>query len=104
MARIFSRFALVILALGAPSQLQAQSSESSLEKKIDALFSDLTSPDLPGLVVLVRQNGKTVFERGYGVRDLRTKSKIDAHTNFRLASFTKQFTAMAIINADRNLP
>jgi CubicO group peptidase (beta-lactamase class C family) len=96
-ARIFSRFALVILALGAPSQLQAQSSESSLEKKIDALFSDLTSPDLPGLVVLVRQNGKTVFERGYGVRDLRTKSRIDAQANFRLASFTKQFTAMAIM-------
>jgi len=32
------------------------------------------------------------------IRDsLRTKSQIDAHTNFRLASFTKQFTAMAIM-------
>jgi CubicO group peptidase (beta-lactamase class C family) len=31
------------------------------------------------------------------VRDLRSKVKIDAHTNFRLASFTKQFTAMAIM-------
>lgn len=56
----------------------------------------MTSPDAPGLAVLVRQNGKTIFEHGYGVRDLRTKSEIDARTNFRLASFTKQFTAMAI--------
>ncbi|HZC34831.1 MAG TPA: serine hydrolase domain-containing protein, partial [Chthoniobacterales bacterium] len=31
------------------------------------------------------------------VIDLRTKTKIDAQTNFRLASFTKQFTAMGIM-------
>jgi len=68
-----------------------------MEKKMDALFSGLTSPDAPGLAVLVGQNGKTLFERGYGVTDLRTKTKIDTHTNFRLASFTKQFTAMAIM-------
>ena len=97
MARIFFCFALFLLALGAPSQSQAQSSESLLEKKLDALFSGVTSPDLPGLAVLVRQNGRTLFERGYGVRDLRSKLKIDAHTNFRLASFTKQFTAIAIM-------
>jgi len=96
-ARIFLCFAMVLLALGAPGQSQAQSPESSAERKIDALFSGVTSPDAPGLAVLVRQNGKTIFERGYGVRDLRTKSRIDAHTNFRLASFTKQFTAMAIM-------
>lgn len=68
-----------------------------MEKKIDAVFSGVTSPDAPGLAVLVRQNGKTLFEHGYGVTDLRKKTKIDAHANFRLASFTKQFTAMAIL-------
>jgi len=64
---------------------------------MDVIFSAVTSPDAPGLAVLVRQNGKTLFERGYGVTDLRAKTKIDAHTNFRLASFTKQFTATAIV-------
>lgn len=97
MARIFFCLALVLLALGVPSQSQAQWSEGSREKQIDALFSGVTSPDSPGVAVLVRQNGKTLFEGVYGVRDLRTKSKIDAHTNFRLASFTKQFTAVAIM-------
>lgn len=97
MARTLLCFAVVFLALSVPSEAQLQSSESSAEKKLDALFSSVTSPDLPGLAALVRQNGKTIFERGYGVRDLRTKSKIDAHTNFRLASFTKQFTDMAIM-------
>ncbi len=97
MARIFFCFALALLTLSTAGKSQAQSSEPSQEKKLDALFSGVTLPDSPGLAVLVRQNGKTIFERGYGVRDLRTKSKIDAHTNFRLASFTKQFTAMAIM-------
>ena len=97
MARIFFCVALVFLALGAPSPSQPQLPENSREKKIDAIFSGVTSPDEPGLVVLVRQNGKTIFEHVYGVRDLRTKSKIDVRTNFRLASFTKQFTAMAIM-------
>ena len=40
-------------------------------------------------------SGRDVYRRGFGVRDLRSKAPIDAATNFRLASFTKQFTAMA---------
>ena len=51
----------------------------------------------PGAAVLVRKNGHTVFTGGYGVADLHTLKKIDARTNFRLASFSKQFTAMAIM-------
>jgi CubicO group peptidase (beta-lactamase class C family) len=51
----------------------------------------------PGLAVLVRQDGKTVFSRGYGVRDLRSRERIDPATNFRLASVTKAFTAMAVM-------
>jgi CubicO group peptidase (beta-lactamase class C family) len=63
--------------------------------EIDSLFAPLTDEHSPGLAVLVRQDGRTVFARGYGVRSLRTLATIDAKTDFRLASFTKQFTAMA---------
>jgi CubicO group peptidase (beta-lactamase class C family) len=65
--------------------------------KLDAIFAPLATDKTPGLAVLVRQNGHTTFERGYGVRDLRSNAKIDAQTDFRLASFTKQFTAIAIM-------
>jgi CubicO group peptidase (beta-lactamase class C family) len=88
---------LVVFALATARHTQAQTSEAPMEKRIDAVFSGVTSRDAPGLAVLARQNGKTMFEHGYGVRDLRTKTRIDARTNFRLASFTKQFTAMAIM-------
>jgi CubicO group peptidase (beta-lactamase class C family) len=91
----FSILALLLLAHA--GAIQTQSPETAIAAKIDALFSGLSSSDAPGFAVLVRKDGHTVFERGYGLRDLRTKAKIDARTNFRLASFTKQFTAMAIM-------
>src|SRR5580693_998195 len=64
--------------------------------QIDKLFASIDSKS-PGAAVLVIQNGQTVFQRGYGLTDLRTLHKIDLQTNFRLASVTKQFTAMAIM-------
>lgn len=97
MNRVFLGSVLVLSALGVAGALGEQTSPASVEKKLDELFSAVTSPDAPGLAVAVRQNGKTVFERGYGVGDLRSKVRVDARANFRLASFTKQFTAMAIM-------
>jgi CubicO group peptidase (beta-lactamase class C family) len=64
---------------------------------IDSIFAPLVDANSPGLAVLVRQEGQNIFERGYGVRDLRTFAKIDSQTNFRLASLSKQFTAMSIM-------
>ncbi len=94
------RLALMVFALALfspPHEARAQAPTSSTGKQIDAIFSAVTQPHAPGLAVLVRKDGPILFEKGYGVRDLRTGAKIDQHTNFRLASFTKQFTAMAIM-------
>ena len=63
--------ALAFLCLAA-TPAPAQSITHSEPQRIDAIFSAVTSPDTPGLAVLVRRNAKTVFERGYGTRDLRT--------------------------------
>lgn len=66
-------------------------------EQIDRIFAGIDSPRAPGAAVLVLKNGHVVFERGYGVADLHSFHKIDTHANFRLASCTKQFTAMAIM-------
>jgi CubicO group peptidase (beta-lactamase class C family) len=65
--------------------------------RVDLIFSSLANGKSPGMAVLVRLNGKTMMQRGYGVRDLRSMTPIDSQTDFRLASFTKQFTAMAVM-------
>jgi CubicO group peptidase (beta-lactamase class C family) len=95
------RFAATLLAWAlacSASTAHAQASSS----QIDVIFASLQSSNAPGAAALVVRNGRVVFRRGYGVTDLRTQTagtpkKIDAHTNFRLASFTKQFTATCIM-------
>lgn len=64
---------------------------------IKTLFSGLISDRDPGAAVAVVKDGVVVLESGYGITDLRTRRRIDARTNFRLASVTKQFTAAAVM-------
>ncbi|HEY2820089.1 MAG TPA: serine hydrolase domain-containing protein [Candidatus Acidoferrum sp.] len=71
--------------------------EAQMIPKIGAIFAPLSDARSPGVAVLVRRGGRTIFQHGYGVRDLRSLAAIDAETNFRLASCTKQFAAMAIM-------
>src|ERR1700722_2006418 len=75
------------------TQISARVSPGS----IDAAFNSLKSTVAPGAAVLVVRNGQVAFRHGYGVTDLRTRQPIEPSTNFRLASFTKQFTATAIM-------
>ena len=86
-----------VFFLIAVSLLSSQSFAQKLSEEMDHAFSGIAGRGDPGCALLVKHNDQIVFEKGYGVRDLRSKTKIDAQTNFRLASFTKQFTAMAIM-------
>jgi CubicO group peptidase (beta-lactamase class C family) len=90
--------AVLILFLIAPlSRPLALASGEPSAQQIDAIFTAVTSAREAGMAVLVRKGGTTVFERGYGLRDLRSGLPIDETTDLRLASFTKQFTAMAVM-------
>jgi CubicO group peptidase (beta-lactamase class C family) len=94
------RHAATLLAFGAVIPIaaaQQPSNSSSMQNKMDAIFAPLVDGHSPGVAVLVVKNGKTPFERGFGLRDLNASAKIDEHTNFRLASCSKQFTAIAIM-------
>ena len=87
----------VMCALTFPVIRKARLAEERGMAKLEAIFAPFNDAKSPGIAVLVRKNGRTVFERGYGARDLRSFAAIDPQTNFRLASCTKQFTAMAIM-------
>jgi CubicO group peptidase (beta-lactamase class C family) len=87
----------LVCALALPLAAGSAFAQPPTSRQLDAIFAPLADGKSPGLAVLVRKDGRTVFQRGYGVRDLRSLRKIDAVTDFRLASFTKQFTAMAVM-------
>jgi CubicO group peptidase (beta-lactamase class C family) len=87
----------VCILLAAILTLAGPPSDGTLPAHVDLIFASVVQPNDPGAAVLVKKDSKILFEKGYGVRDLRSHAKIDPETNFRLASFTKQFTAMAIM-------
>lgn len=66
-------------------------------EKADALLSGLIETNDPGVVVLVAENGKILFEKGYGLADLEHHVPVTPQTTFRIGSITKQFTASAIL-------
>ena len=51
---------------------------------------------VPGLAVAVVKDGKVIFSRGYGVRELGTANKIDSQTIFACASTSKAMTAVCM--------
>jgi CubicO group peptidase (beta-lactamase class C family) len=65
------------------------------EAFVDSVFADFNTPGTPGAAVLVAMDGRILVSKGYGLADLDARTPITPHTNFRLASVTKQFTAMA---------
>ncbi len=64
---------------------------------IDQLCTAYAGKNTPGAAVMIIENGKAVFKKAYGLADLEEKTRITTKTNFRLASVTKQFTAMCIM-------
>jgi len=72
------------------------------ERKVDAILAAYNSNKNPGASVLVYQNDKILFQKGYGVKSAEGNDKITPTTNFRLASLTKQFTAMSVLLLVKN--
>ena len=65
---------------------------------IDAAVRGLgVKDDAPGLGVVVIQNGRVVFKKGYGLANVEKKTPITHETTFELASVSKAFTSMAIM-------
>ncbi len=67
-------------------------------------MEEYSPPDAPGAAVLVMKNDSIVFKKAYGLADLESRQPVTTTTNFRLASVTKEFTAMCImVLAERRL-
>lgn len=65
--------------------------------EIDSLVErTLKTFDVPGIAVAIVKDNKIIHAKGYGVRSLNTKQKVDENTLFGIASNSKAFTAAAL--------
>ena len=92
--RILNRFVFFIFLIPAFITLNGQAITSS---QIDSLVEKtMKTFDVPGIAVAVVKNDKVIHSKGYGVRSLNTKLKMDANTLFGIASNSKAFTSAAL--------
>jgi CubicO group peptidase (beta-lactamase class C family) len=64
---------------------------------VDSLFSAYSGSTVPGASVVVIADGRVVLRRAYGMADLERRVTATPETDYRLASVSKQFTAMAVM-------
>lgn len=78
------------------------SATAQLRERLDSLMRATTQANQPGSALLVVLNGQEVYRKGHGLANVDTKSLITPSTNFRMASVTKQFTAMGVLLLEKD--
>lgn len=85
-----------LLAIGVSAQKVRGAHD--LKQQVDAIFEKVyADPSQPGAAVLIKQGNKTLYERCYGKADLETGADVTPTTNFCIASVSKQFSAVALL-------
>ena len=85
------------LAIFVASSAGAQAPAASLEAEMDSYVAKAVRDwHVAGLSIAVVKDGRIVFAKGYGVRELGKPAPVDTSTMFAIASTTKAMTAAAI--------
>lgn len=89
-----THFCLVFgLMFGSPSI----SADGPNAKSIDAVVANAMELfQVPGMTVSVVHKGEVVYSKGYGVREIGRKDRVDGDTLFQIASVSKAFTAASL--------
>ena len=66
------------------------------QSAIDALFRDYAGA-VPGASVIVMRDGRVLYAHAYGLANLNPPTPATPATDYRLASLTKEFTALSIM-------
>jgi CubicO group peptidase (beta-lactamase class C family) len=97
MRRIFLAAATVLLAIAPALAQRARQEAAGQRRLVDSLFADYAAPGAPGASVVVVKDGRVVLRRAFGLANLDPSTAATSRTDYRLASLTKQFTAMAVM-------
>ena len=88
---------LACAALALPAQAQSDA-RAVAYAAIDPVFEAfMHERNVPGMVYGVVVGGKLAYVRALGVQDLKTNTPVTSDTVFRIASMSKNFTALAAL-------
>ncbi|HET6252804.1 MAG TPA: serine hydrolase domain-containing protein [Puia sp.] len=81
--------------------IQPSSAQSQLNTRLDSFFHTLPS-NQPGIALSIQKHGVIIYQNTAGLAGQNSATPLDSTSNFRMASVTKQFTAMAILLLERD--
>lgn len=87
----------LIFLTGAAVSLCLSSCKDEVSSAIDSVCRDYFPDGEPGAAVLVMSGDRIIFDKGYGISDIDTKEAVSGETMFNVASISKQFTSVAIL-------
>ena len=79
------------------SLLFAAACSPRVERRLDEVCRAAFPEGEPGAAVLIMKGDNILYDKGFGLADLETKVPIDGNTSFNIASVSKQFTSVAVL-------
>jgi CubicO group peptidase (beta-lactamase class C family) len=76
--------------------LPANAVDNAVSKLDDMADELMKKSGIPGMAVAVVHGGKTVYAKGFGVKDVRSGDKVDPYTVFQLASVSKSLGSTVV--------
>jgi CubicO group peptidase (beta-lactamase class C family) len=102
----FSAVGFTVAAFVVPVRAQEKAAEKPLSERLatlDKAFEERRAKGgVPGASLVIVQDGKVVWSKGYGYRDVANKKPVTPDTLFAIGSSTKAFTALAVVLAQED--
>ncbi|MBA7546086.1 D-aminopeptidase [subsurface metagenome] len=83
-------FLLIFIAIGF---IHGQLSSREVDHLVEDAMEKFT---VAGVAIGIVKDGEIIHTRGYGVKSVETKKRVDEHTSFAIASNSKAFTSCAL--------
>ena len=95
---MMKKFLVLVLLLMSINAASGNNMNEELTRRIDAVFDAVyNNPNEPGAAVFIMQGGDTLYSRCFGLADMTTREPVSFETNFCIASVSKQFSAVALL-------
>jgi len=96
LVRKLLRFSILTVLAAGLFPIATADTKGNLDGFDDFMAKAMTEFKVPGAAVAVVKDGKIVFAKGYGYRDVSRKLPVMGATLFPIASITKSFTVTAL--------
>ena len=75
--------------------------ENAKTQRLDSVYSAHFERNEFNGNILVAEKGKIIFQKSYGIANEENNENLNIETSFELASVSKQFTAMGIVQLQK---